>query len=79
MYFRNHVSFLLLLIALILPSLLSALPENLEVFTDFENISGEGEFFIGDEPETEEGVRLCILTFNKKCQNAEPDPFCISG
>ncbi len=27
---------------------------------------------------TEEGVRLCILTFNKKCQNAEPDPFCIS-
>ena len=50
MYFKNHVSFLLLLSALILPFLLSALPQDLEVFTDFEDISGEGEFFIGEEP-----------------------------
>ena len=42
MYFRNHISFLLLLSALILPFLLSALPQDLEVFTDFEDISGEG-------------------------------------
>ena len=50
MHFRNHVSFLLLLIASSLPFLLSALPQDLEVFTDFEDIDGEGEFFIGEEP-----------------------------
>ena len=32
------------------PVFLFALPQDLEVFTDFENISGEGEFFIGEEP-----------------------------
>ncbi len=50
MHFRNRVSYLILLNALILPLLLSALPQDLEVFTDFEDISGEGEFFIGEEP-----------------------------
>ncbi len=48
MRFRNLV--FILLITLILPVLLSALPQDLEVFTDFEDISGEGEFFIGEEP-----------------------------
>ena len=38
MYFRNHVSFLLLLSALILPFLLSAIPQDLEIFTDFEDV-----------------------------------------
>ena len=50
MHFRNHVPLLLLLIVSSLPLLLSALPQDLEVFTDFEDISGEGEFFIGEEP-----------------------------
>ena len=50
MHFRNHVPLLLLLLASSLPLLLSALPQDLEVFTDFEDISGEGEFFIGEEP-----------------------------
>ena len=40
----------LLILLLYLPVHLSALPQNLEVFTDFEDISGEGEFFIGEEP-----------------------------
>ena len=38
------------LIAFAIPLLLSALPEDLEIFTDFEDISGEGEFFIGEVP-----------------------------
>ena len=50
MHFINRVSSLLLFIASSLPLLLSALPQDLEVFTDFEDISGEGEFFIGEEP-----------------------------
>ena len=35
---------------LYLPARLSALPQELEVFTDFENVSGEGTIFIGQEP-----------------------------
>ena len=45
---KNLVS--LSLIYLLFPVLLSALPQDLEVFTDFEDISGAGEFFIGEEP-----------------------------
>ena len=41
---------LILFLLLYLPVRLSALPQDLESFTDFENISGEGEFFIGEEP-----------------------------
>ncbi len=40
----------ILILILYLPVHLSALPQDLEVFTDFEDISGEGEFFIGEEP-----------------------------
>ena len=58
MHFRNHVPLLLLLIASSLPLLLSALPQDLEVFTDFEDINGEGEFFIGEEPN-----RVTVLGF----------------
>ncbi len=50
MHFRSLFSYSLWLIASSLPFLLSALPQELEVFTDFEDISGEGEFFIGEEP-----------------------------
>ena len=62
MHFRNRVSYLILLIALILPALLSALPEDLEVFTDFEDISGEGEFFIGEEPNRVKIVGFTVET-----------------
>ena len=40
----------ILILCLYLPANLYALPQDLEVFTDFEDISGEGEFFIGEEP-----------------------------
>ncbi len=40
----------ILILLLYSPARLSALPQELEVFTDFEDISGEGEFFIGEEP-----------------------------
>ena len=62
MHFRNLVSFLFLLSALILPLLLSALPQDLEVFTDFEDISGEGEFFIGEEPNRVKMVGFTVET-----------------
>ncbi len=48
MHFRNFVSELL--ISLLFPLFLLALPQDLEVFTDFEDINGEGEIFIGEEP-----------------------------
>ena len=62
MHFRNLVSFLFLLSTLILPLLLSALPQDLEVFTDFEDISGEGEFFIGEEPNRVKLVGFTVET-----------------
>ena len=34
------------------PFILMALPQDLEVFTDFEDISGEGTIIIGQEPNT---------------------------
>ena len=48
MHFRNIVT--VILISLFFPTHLRALPQDLEVFTDFEDISGEGEIFIGEEP-----------------------------
>ncbi len=72
MHFRNGVTFSLLLIALILPLLLSALPQDLEVFTDFENISGEGEFFIGEEPN-----RVKLIGFT--VESLEDPPLLHSG
>ena len=38
------------MISLFFPTLLRALPQEFEVFTDFEDIRGEGEIFIGVEP-----------------------------
>lgn len=49
---------LLLLIVLIFPFLLSAIPQDLEVFTDFEDIGGEGEFFTDEEP-----ARVTVIGF----------------
>ncbi len=52
----------LLFTSLIFPLLLSALPEDLEVFTDFEDISGEGEFFIGEEPNRVKMIGFTVET-----------------
>ncbi len=62
MHFRYFISIFLLLSVLILPHLLSALPEELEVFTDFEDISGEGEFFIGEEPNRVKMIGFTVET-----------------
>jgi hypothetical protein len=43
-------SLVFLIASVLSPILLIALPQDLEVFTDFEDISGGGEFFIGEEP-----------------------------
>ncbi len=50
------------LIAFAIPLLLTALPEELEIFTDFEDISGEGEFFIGEEPNRVKLVGFTVET-----------------
>ena len=42
--------------------MLSALPQDLEIFTDFEDISGEGEFFIGEEPNRVKLVGFTVET-----------------
>ena len=57
---KNLVS--LSLIYLLFPVLLSALPQDLEVFTDFENISGAGEFFIGEDPNRVKLVGFTVET-----------------
>ncbi len=40
----------LFIFSVLYPVFLIALPQDLEVFTDFENVSGEGSIFIGQEP-----------------------------
>ena len=53
MYFRNHVSFWLLLSALSLPFQLSAFPQDLDTFFDFENDTATGtDFTLGVAPFT---------------------------
>ena len=53
-----------LILLLYLPVCLSALPQDLEVFTDFEDISGEGEFFIGEEPNRVKLVGFTVETLD---------------
>ena len=48
MLFKNKLAFLI--VSFLTPVLLIALPQDLEIFTDFENVSGEGTIFIGQEP-----------------------------
>ena len=55
-------SILALIISVWFPLLLTALPEELEIFTDFEDISGEGEFFIGEEPNRVKLVGFTVET-----------------
>ncbi len=60
---RKPIKIILFLILLLyLPVFLYALPQDLEVFTDFEDISGEGEFFIGEEPNRVKLVGFTVET-----------------
>ncbi len=57
---KNSLTFLIF--SILSPLLLIAVPQDLEVFTDFENISGEGEFFIGEEPNRVKLVGFTVET-----------------
>jgi hypothetical protein len=59
-YFNKSI--LALIISVLIPCLVSALPEELEIFTDFEDLSGEGEFFIGEVPNRVKLVGFTIET-----------------
>ncbi len=50
------------------PVLLIALPQDLEIFEDFENISGEGTIFIGQEPNVITLVGFTVETLEDPAQ-----------
>ena len=50
------------------PVLLIALPQDLEIFEDFENISGEGTIFIGQEPNVLTLVGFTVETLEDPAQ-----------
>ena len=58
----------LLIFLLYLPVHLSALPQELEVFTDFEDISGEGTIFIGQEPNVVMLIGFTVETLEDPAQ-----------
>ncbi len=60
MFFKNSLT--LIIFSILSPLLLSALPQDLEIFTDFEDISGEGEFFIGEVPNRVKLVGFTVET-----------------
>ena len=60
MLFKNSRA--LFIISALSPLLLNALPQDLEIFTDFEDISGEGEFFIGEVPNRVKLVGFTVET-----------------
>ncbi len=66
---RTPIKIILFLILLpYLPALLSALPQELEVFTDFEDISGEGTIFIGQEPNVVTLIGFTVETLEDPAQ-----------
>ncbi len=60
MLFKNSLT--LIIFSILSPLLLSSLPQDLEIFTDFEDISGEGEFFIGEVPNRVKLVGFTVET-----------------
>ncbi len=66
MRINNRVS--VSLISLLFPLLLLALPQDLEIFTDFENVSGEGTIFIGVEPNVVTLVGFTVETLEDPAQ-----------
>ncbi len=59
---------LALLIVALSPILLIALPQDLEIFEDFENISGEGTIFIGVEPNVITLIGFTVETLEDPAQ-----------
>ena len=54
--------------SLLSPVLLIALPQDLEIFTDFENVSGEGTIYIGVEPNVITLVGFTVETLEDPVQ-----------
>ncbi len=58
----------ILILFLYLPVHLLALPQDLEIFTDFENVSGEGTIFIGVEPNVVTLIGFTVETLEDPAQ-----------
>ncbi len=56
------------IVSLLSPVLLIALPQDLEIFTDFENVSGEGTIFIGEEPNVVTLIGFTVETLEDPAQ-----------
>ncbi len=61
-------SLVFFIVSVISPVLLIALPQDLEIFEDFENISGEGTIFIGQEPNVITLVGFTVETLEDPAQ-----------
>ena len=66
MLFKNTLT--LIIFSVFSPLLLIALPQDLEIFTDFENVSGEGTIFIGEEPNVITLVGFTVETLEDPAQ-----------
>ena len=60
MAFKNSLSFLI--VTVLSPVLLIALPQDQEVFIDFEDVEGSGDFTLGEPPNTIKFVGFTIET-----------------
>ncbi len=66
MLLKRSLAFFIL--SLLSPVLLIALPQDLEIFTDFENVSGEGTIFIGVEPNVVTLIGFTVETLEDPAQ-----------
>ena len=61
-------SLVFIFVSVLSPVLLIALPQDLEVFTDFENVSGDGTIFIGEEPNVITLIGFTVETLEDPAQ-----------
>ncbi len=66
MLLKKSLAFFIL--SFLSPVLLIALPQDLEIFTDFENVSGEGTIFIGEEPNVVTLIGFAVETLEDPAQ-----------
>ncbi len=66
MLLKKSLAFFIL--SVLSPVLLIALPQDLEIFTDFENVSGEGTIFIGEEPNVVTLIGFTVETLEGPAQ-----------
>ncbi len=66
MLLKKSLAFFIL--SVLSPVFLIALPQDLEVFTDFENVSGEGTIFIGVEPNVVTLIGFTVETLEDPAQ-----------